>query len=140
MSGEVLVTISGRRALGGEGEDVKLVTPALCSEENGCHLIRYTERGEDGSETENTILIGEGRMRIQKKGFSDVQMDFVNRAGRIESRYSTPCGDILIGIATRELRIDERGDGIEVTVEYAVDVGGELLSDCAIRVAVSRRA
>lgn len=140
MTRDILVTISGKRMIDGEDEGVELVMPGTHKEENGYHLIQYTEPGDgaDG-ETENTILIGGGCMKIKKKGLANVQMDFLNRSERVKSCYSTPYGDFLIGITTRDIRIDEDENALRVDVKYAMDVGNDHLSDCAICVKVSPR-
>lgn len=138
MTGNVLVTISGKRMMGEENEDVQLVMPGICTEKNGMHVIRCEEpaEGPEGG-TENTILIGGGCMKITKKGIASVQMDFLNRAERTTSCYSTPFGDLLIGIRTKDILIDESSDRLRVSVDYAMELGGNHLSDCSIQVEVS---
>ena len=36
--------------------------------------------------------------------------------------YQTPYGNIMIGIDTKQIQIDEQDDRIMVTVEYALDM------------------
>ena len=141
MTKDVLVTISGKRLMGaGDDEDVELVTPGTYSHKNGMHVVRYEEAAE-GTDlaTMNEIMIGGGGMQIKKSGFANVQMDFLNRSDRTTSCYSTPFGDFVVGITTRDISVKETDDRLLVDVSYAMDVGDEHLSDCQIRVEVNSR-
>ena len=141
MTRDVLVTISGKRLMGSGDEDIEFVMPGTHLERNGIHMVRYEEpaEGMDGK-TENTIVIGGGCMKIRKKGLSNVEMRFLNRAERSMSCYSTPYGDFLIGISTRDISIREESDRLRVSVDYAMDIGAEHLSDCAIQLEVRSRS
>ena len=142
MNQDVLVTISGRRLMGMDNEDIELVTPGTYSVQDGWHVVQYEEPMEGinaGPMTENTILIGNGQMQILKKGFANVQMSFLNTSERVTSCYSTPFGDFLIGISTRDIAIEEERDRLRVSVDYALDIGDEHLSDCSINVEIASR-
>ncbi len=140
MTRDVLVTISGNRMMGADNEDVELVTEGTYSWKSGMHIVRYDEPGEGGvSVTENTILIGGGSMQIIKRGFSNVHMAFMNTSERTTSCYSTPFGDLLIGISTNDISIRESDRDIQVSVDYSMDIADEKLSDCNINVQVTAR-
>ena len=140
MTRDVLVTISGKRLMGTDNEDVELVTPGTYSWKSGTHIVRYDEPGEDGGNvTENMILIGGGSMQIIKRGFSNVHMSFNNSSERTTSCYSTPFGDFMIGISTNDISITESDRKIRVSVDYSMDVAEQRLSDCSINVEIVSR-
>lgn len=140
MRKNVLVTISGKRLMGGQTEDIKVVMPGTYMKKNGVHVIRYQEMSEEtGVTTENTIMICGECMRIRKNGLANVKLDFLNRSDRTTSCYSTPYGDFVIGITTQDISVEESTDRLSVNVEYALDVGDEHLSDCSINVDIASR-
>ena len=47
---------------------------------------------------------------------------------------NTPFGQILVGIDTKQVKIDESEDNITVDVDYALDINYEFFSDCHIRI------
>ena len=85
------------------------------------------------------ILIGGGSMQIIKRGFSNVHMAFNNSTERTTSCYSTPFGDLMIGISTNDISITESDRNIRVSVDYSMDIAEEHISDCSISVEVSAR-
>ena len=78
-------------------------------------------------------------MQILKEGMANVRMAFLNRADRVTSCYSTPFGDFMIGIVTRDIKIDESRDRLNVAVDYAMDIGDQHVSDCSINVEIVSR-
>lgn len=141
MTKDVLVTISGKRAAGMQSEDVELIIPGSYSCQNGTHTVVYDEvtEGIEGK-TKNTIRIGEGGMEIVKEGLTNVRMSFLNSGKRTISCYSTPYGDLMIGIRTNDISFREEEDRIAVNVDYSMDVEQEHLSDCCISIEIASRA
>ena len=52
------------------------------------------------------------------------------------ANYSTPYGDILIGIEARSIRLREEEECITADVDYVLEVNYEHFADCRIRVDV----
>ena len=48
------------------------------------------------------------------------------------TQYVTPYGEILLGIETKRICLEEQEHSIMVTVEYSLEADGEYLSDCKI--------
>ena len=53
--------------------------------------------------------------------------------------YATPYGNILIGIDTRTVKIDEKEDSIHIDVDYSLEANYQHLADCRIEMNVSSR-
>lgn len=140
MTENVLVTISGVHMMGGENEDVKLMIPGTCEEEDDCLSIEYEEPAEDEhGAIRNRIRIGKGCMFIEKKGMVNVTMSFLNRSERTVSCYSTPFGDFMIGITTRDIGIEKSSDLVTVRVNYSMDIGDQQMSECSMCVEIRAR-
>ena len=50
--------------------------------------------------------------------------------------YQTPFGELLVGLHTKDMRMDIREDRIDVDIFYALDINNEPLSECQIKVNV----
>ena len=112
MTKNVLVTISGKRMMNDGDEDVELVIPGTYCRKAGLHTVCYEEPGEgDDPGTRNTILIGSDGMQILKEGMANVRMAF----------------------------LDESRDRLNVSVDYAMDIGDQHVSDCSINVEIVSR-
>jgi len=140
MTKDVLVTISGKRLMGIDNEDVRLIMPGTYSCAENIHTVVYEEPAEGvGEPIKNTIRIGGGCMVITKEGPANARMSFLNNDRRTVTCYSTPFGDFMIGIRTNDINIRETEDKLRVDVDYSMDVGEEHLSDCRINIDITSR-
>ena len=139
MTKDVLISISGLHydALDGEGEGqpVEVITPAAYYLKNGKHYVVYDEMVEGMPGTiRNTIKItGDYMFEIRKSGIADTHMVF--EKDRINmTNYATPYGDMMVGIHTKDIKVNVEEENIDVSISYALDVNNEPLSDCEIKV------
>lgn len=137
MTKDVLISISGLHydALDGEGQPVEVITPAAYYLKNGKHYVVYDEMVEGMPGTiKNTIKItGDYMFEIRKSGIADTHMVF--EKDRINmTNYATPYGDMMVGIHTKDMKVNVEEENIDVSISYALDVNNELLSDCEIKV------
>ena len=137
MTKDVLISISGLHydALDGEGQPVEVITPAAYYLKNGKHYVVYDEMVEGMPGTiKNTIKItGDCMFEIRKSGIADTHMVF--EKDRINmTNYATPYGDMMVGIHTKDMKVNVEEENIDVSISYALDVNNEPLSDCEIKV------
>lgn len=137
MTKDVLISISGLHydALDGEGQPVEVITPAAYYLKNGKHYVVYDEMVEGMPGTiRNTIKItGDYMFEIRKSGIADTHMVF--EKDRINmTNYATPYGDMMVGIHTKDMKVNVEEENIDVSISYALDVNNEPLSDCEIKV------
>ena len=78
---------------------------------------------------------GEDSLEVLKRGVSNAHMIFDTKR-KNRSYYETPYGQLNLGIFTRNIKIDEKEDNINIKVEYALDVNYEPLAECTIRINV----
>lgn len=143
MTKEVLISISGLQLDINEEEAVEVISVGTYHKKNEKHYLLYEElpMEEMVSQklTKNTIKISDNQVDIVKKGISNTHMIF-EKNKRNETYYSTPFGELLIGIYTTKLEVIEEEEEILVNLEYALDVNASHVSDCDIKIKVSARA
>lgn len=136
MTKDVLITIRGVHTLDHEDNDVEMIVRGDYYQKNGKHYILYEEILEGMEEgIKNVIKISPSSMDIIKKGIANSHMLFEKNKKNL-SCYSTPMGDLVIGIQANHFYMEEQEDSIKVNVDYSLDINYEHMSDCRIRVDV----
>ena len=141
MTKEVLLTISCLHyeanpveEMKEQDEPIEVITPATYYLKNGKHYVAYEEvvEGIPGI-TKNMIRLSEeGHLETSKTGLTNNRMVF--EKDRINmTQYETPYGELMVGVYTKQMQIDVAEEDIDVTVNYALDINGEKVADCDIR-------
>ena len=105
-------------------------------QKNGKHYILYEEMMEGFTgKVKNVIKISPSGMDIIKKGIANTHMQFEKNKKNL-SCYTTPLGDMVVGIQANRIKINEEPDSLLVNVDYSLDINYEHLSDCSIRLDV----
>lgn len=139
MTKDVLISISGMQMTGEGHDDIEMITTGDYYIKNGKHYIRYDEiqEGETGV-ISNTIKVGADTLDIIKKGLANVHMTF-ERSKKNITCYATVMGDMMIGICTNRIVVEETEELLRVSVEYSLDINYEHISECNIVVAIQPR-
>ena len=136
MTRDVLISISGAQFSEFDSDDVEMITTGDYFMKNGKHYILYDEIVEDSREIiKNTIKIHPDGMDVIKKGSTSTHMVFEKNKKNLSS-YMTPFGEMIVGIATNDISIEEEENLLKVNVEYSLDINYEHVSDCNITVSV----
>lgn len=141
MEKEVLLALKGLQfAMDEEGaQALETITPAEYYKRNDSHYVVYDEITEGFKDTTKNIIKFKGsQVEVTKKGLVNVHMVFQERKKNMTS-YSTPFGNILIGIDTDEVKIEEEDGKIHVTVVYSLEANYEHMADCKIEMRISSR-
>lgn len=136
MTKDVLLSLRGLQfdTTSEDGDKIETITPAEYYKRNDSHYVIYEEAVEGFAEgTKNIIKFKNHALDLTKKGMFNVHMIFEEKKKNM-TNYSTPYGDILIGIDTRSVEMTEEEERIVVDVDYALEVNYEHLADCKIRV------
>lgn len=136
MTRDVLIKISGLQTMDGEHDDVEVITTGDYFLKDGKHYIIYDEmmEGFTGS-IRNTLKITPDKMDIRKHGVTEAHMVFEQNQKTL-TRYMTPMGEMLIGLSTNKIELDEQEDSLKITVDYSLDINYDHVSDCNITVDV----
>ena len=136
MTKDVLITIRGVHTLDHEDNDVEMIVRGDYYQKNGKHYILYEEILEGAEErVKNVIKISPSSMDIIKKGVTNSRMLFEKNKKNL-SCYSTPVGNLVIGIQANHFYVEEQENSIKVNVDYSLDINYEQMSDCRICVDV----
>lgn len=136
MTQEVLLTLQGLQFDQREedADKVEIVTVGDYYKRNGKHYVVYEEVTEGFTQpTKNRLKFSEHMLELSRNGLVNVHMVFQEDKKNL-TNYNTPFGQILIGIDTKRIQVEEHEDNIVVDVDYSLDVNYEFLSDCHIRI------
>ena len=139
MTRDVVISISGAQFSEGDQEDVEPITTGDYFLKNGKHYIIYDEIEEDGQDViRNTIKVLPDSIDIIKKGNVSAHMVFERNKKNLAC-YMTPFGELMVGIDTSDIRVEEEEQLLRVNVDYSLDINYEHVSDCSITVSVRPR-
>lgn len=139
MTKEVLLTISGLHldafsdGTDEENTPIEVITPATYYLKNGKHYVLYDElvEGMLGS-IKNTIKItGDSKLEMKKSGIASTNMVFEKEKINV-TQYDTPYGEMMVGVYTKDMKVDVSEENIDVSIAYALDVNSEKVADCNI--------
>jgi uncharacterized beta-barrel protein YwiB (DUF1934 family) len=137
MTEEVLVSIKGLQMIEENNEaPVEVITRGTYFEKNGLHYIKYDEVYEDiEGTTRNLVKVHDGVIEVIKRGLTNVHMVFeINKKNM--TRYQTPFGELVMGITTKEIRVQKVEKGMDIKVSYDLYVNYEYLAACVIDISV----
>lgn len=136
MEKEVLIHVRGLQVTdeNGQQEPIEIVVPGEYYFRNGSHYLRYEEIMEDFPQpTVNYIKMSPKGMEVRKKGVINVHMVF-EQGKKTMTYYTTPYGTLQMGIAATNLELNESDDGIDMKVDYALDMNEEHVADCYLAI------
>ena len=139
MTKDVLISITGVHTLDGDSGDVELITTGNYYEKNGVRYLLYDESMEGLDQpVKNVVKIRPDTMEIIKRGGVNVHMTF-RRGVTVMASYVTPFGEMLVGITTERIRLEETDGTLCVRVEYILEINGQQVSRCHITLEVRSR-
>lgn len=141
MEKEVLIALKGLQfALDEEGANaLETITPAEYYKRNDSHYVIFEELMEGFTDTtKNVIKFRDSQLEVTKKGLVNVHMVFEENKKNMTS-YMTPYGNILIGIDTGNVSVEEKEKEIRVHVDYILEANYQYLADCKIEMKISPR-
>ena len=133
MEKDVLVTIKGLQTLENidNPEEVELVAKGDYYYRNG-----HQEMTEGFPQpTKNTIKITDKSVEVKKKGVTNVQMIFEENKKNL-TYYATPFGNLQMGIAATKIAVKEEEQGLDLAIDYALEINAEHAADCQIQINV----
>ena len=120
----------------GEDEKTEDIYEGVMKEGLGAYHIKYDEISpDDGKVTGNLITVRGGEMKRKCMGEKSGTMDFIS-GSETKSKYKTPYGTFDISFHTTHMDIKESAEGIDVSLEYIMSVGGEPAADCRLNMNV----
>ncbi len=136
MNKEVLIHVRGLQMMETDDaqEPIEIVVPGQYYFRNGSHYLRYEEMLDDTAETTvNYIKMSPNGVEVRKQGQVNVHMVF-EEGKKNKTFYNTPYGTLQMGISATGLELKESEDGIQMKVDYALDMNEEHVADCYLTV------
>ena len=136
MNKDVLIHVRGLQMMETDDaqEPIEIVVPGQYYFRNGSHYLRYEEMLDDTAETTvNYIKMSPNRVEVRKQGQVNVHMVF-EEGKKNKTFYNTPYGTLQMGISATGLELKESEDGIQMKVDYALDMNEEHVADCYLTV------
>ena len=133
MTKDVLISVSGLQMGEEKPEQIEVISTGNFYQKNGYSYVFYDEVIEGFDQrVRNMIKFKNGALHVQKKGIVNVNMAFEEEK-KNNTCYTTPYGDIMIGIDTDSVEISEEEDHISLDVAYRLEANYEHLADCRIK-------
>lgn len=121
------------------GQELETITAADYYKKNGSHYVLYDEVTEGFDDvTKNTLKFHDSCLEVTKRGLINVHMVFEENQKNMTS-YATPFGNILIGIDTESVLVEEWENQIRVQVAYTLEANYQYLADCRIEMKICPR-
>ena len=136
MTKDVLIHVRGLQMMETDDaqEPIEIVVPGQYYFRNGSHYLRYEEMLDDTAETTvNYIKMSPNGVEVRKQGQVNVHMVF-EEGKKNKTFYNTPYGTLQMGISATGLELKESEDGIQMKVDYALDMNEEHVADCYLTV------
>ena len=136
MTQKVLLTLLGLQS-GQGGEDanqIETVSEGEYYKKNGKHYVIFEETVEGlDRKTKSKLKFDESTVEVFRSGPMSAHMIFRENEKNLTG-YNTPFGQILMGIDTKKIQINEQEHRIIVDVDYSLDVNDEFMSDCHMEI------
>ncbi len=142
MTKDVILTISGLHydvsmEQDDQNEPLEVITPASYYLKNEKHYIVYDEivEGIPGTIKNKIRITGDSILEIMKSGISNTHMVFEKDKIHM-TQYETPYGEFMVGTYTRDMKVTENENRMDVYVNYVLDINGEEAADCNIKIKI----
>ncbi len=135
MNKDVMISIKGMHFDVTEaGENLEVIQPGQYYKRGDMHYLIYEEPVE-GSDAvnKNMIKFNDSCMSVTKKGMINTTMLFDTKQKNL-TNYSTPFGNLIIGLDTHSIKLGRTDDTVSLNVKYSLDVNYEFLADCNINI------
>ena len=93
--------------------------------------------GFDGT-CKSRIKFRDNLLELTRQGAVEMHMIFEENKRHVVP-YNTPYGQLLLGIETRRVQVEEQEDRICVTVEYILDQEGEPFSESCLKLYIREK-
>lgn len=141
MNREVELVLSGLHDAEGTSDKdvVETAQTAQYFKRNDSHYLLYEEdmEGFDGI-CKSRIKFRDNLLELTRQGAVEMHMIFEENK-RHMIPYNTPYGQLMLGIETGRVLVEEQEDQIHVTVEYTLDHEGEPLSESCLKIHIREK-
>ncbi len=135
---DVVVRVRGLQKEGQNNEVIETMARGRYYLKNGRHYLLYDEIDEEnGEKTKNIVKFDDNFAELTRKGFINTNTVFCRGKSR-QSLYSTPYGETLFEIVTKDVKLKKIEDGLNLSIDYEMYADNGKLSDNCIEIDMHR--
>ena len=128
MDENVVIKISGLQIVENTGDNVEVIAKGKHYLKKDKHYLLYEEyENDENTKTSNMIKFNNDIVEITRKGQVDGKLIFQENQKK-QSLYSTPMGDLLIEVLTKEIEVSDDDDDVNLKIKYQIHVDGNKVS------------
>ena len=137
MIKDVLITVVGIQGIDGEEDTVELTTEGRFGIKVGKYFLSYDEGQivEAGKVKTKIFINSPDSVVLQRTGDINSRME-ITAGERKSCFYSTPVGDICIGIYGENIELDLKENGGNINLVYTIDSDLKLISRNRVKITV----
>lgn len=137
MENEVVIRVSGLQKVEETGENVEMLSTGKYYYKNNKHYVLYDEIDEEsGIKIKNTIKFSDEYAEVSRKGDISGKLIFT-KGDNNQSLYSTPYGDLLMEIVTRDIQVNQNDQNIKLNIDYEIFANNSKVSDNEIQIEIN---
>ena len=134
MTKDVLITISGLQFEVDTENVLEIVSRGEYYFRNGKHFLIYEEISEEEQQVSKCVLkVSENVVELTKKGSTNVHLLFEKNKSNM-TYYNTPFGELILGVATRDIDLFVSEDSLDLRLNYTLDMNYQHVSECELTV------
>ena len=138
MNNKAIIRVSGLQMVEDTGENVEMLASGKHYIKNSKHYLLYDDIDEEnGVKTKNTIKFDEKCVEVLRKGTINGKMVFEKGKNK-QSLYSTPYGDLLVEVLTRDIKLQQQEKSVNLKIDYELYAGNNKISDSKIEIDVNK--
>lgn len=128
MEKEVVIKIVDRHEMEGDTDGLETTVIGLFEGEKDNYVLTYAEDGElQGCSVR--IKVENGRcITMTRSGLFETEL-IIERGERHNCSYSTPAGNLMLGVFARRVESDVDENGGKLEFDYTLDLGAGVVSE-----------
>lgn len=128
MKHNIQISVLGIQNAGDEPEAILTKAAGTYHFENGIHKINYCELNENGTATDNLLLLSDSEMQLSRSGSVAGRFRFA-LGSKTVADYLTPFGKIDFEVETESYYLDVKENNLNVELKYRLYADGQLFSE-----------
>lgn len=126
MADERILKITDVASDGETTEKVEMETTCIYYGDKDNYTVEYDEIFAEDMKSHTTLRVKDGRCaHILRQGSINTEL-IIEKGVRHNCAYSTPYGELMVGITATDFISDIKADGLRLQMNYTVDFYGEI--------------
>lgn len=138
MEHEVFITIESRQKVDGQVERMEMATTGRLTGTPEDYKISYREMEGELAGCLTSLHVQGGRVVMLREGVYASEM-IIERGRRHNCCYSTPYGDMMMGVFANDVTSSVKGGEGELRMAYTLDCNEGLLSENRLRLLIKKK-